>query len=109
MTILFIIDANNESRSQLTSIFWFVMLLTNASFQLELVGELKPSENWDPLFRELRPPCFSLKWSYLPDNVVPIIRIVQFFRTIGTTLLDNWNHLVRQLEQPCHTNENNGW
>ena len=64
---------------------------------------MEPSENWDHLFGELGPPSFSLKWSYLPDKVVPIARMAKFCRTIETTLSDNWNHLVGQLEQPCRT------
>ena len=59
---------------------------------------MEPSENWDHLFGELGPPCFSLKWSYLPDKVVPIARMARFCRTIGTTLSDNWNHLVIQMK-----------
>ena len=45
---------------------------------------------------ELGRPCFSQTWSYLPDKVVPIARMAKFCRTIGTTLSDNWNHLVGQ-------------
>ena len=41
----------------------------------------------------------------MPDKVVPISQMAQFCRTIGTTLSDNWNHLVEQLEQPCRTIE----
>ena len=70
---------------------------------------MEPSENCDHLFRELGPPCFSLKWFYLPDKVVPVARMAKFCRTIRTTLTDNWNHLVGQLEPPCHRNENTGW
>ena len=76
---------------------------------LNIVGQLEPSENWDHLFGELGPPCFSLKWSYLPDKVVPIARMAKICRTIGTTLSENWNHLVGQLEPPCLTNETTGW
>ena len=36
--------------------------------------------------RELGPPCCSLNWSYLADKEVPIARMSQFCRTIGTTL-----------------------
>ena len=67
---------------------------------IEKVGELEPLENWDHLLRELGPPCFSLKWSYLPDKVVPITRMAKLCRTIRTTLSDNWDHLVGQLEPP---------
>ena len=46
---------------------------------------MESSDNWDQLFRELGPPCFSLKWSYLPDKGVPITRMVKFCLTIRTT------------------------
>ena len=34
---------------------------------------MEPSENWDHLFRELGPPCVSLKWSYLLGKVIPTV------------------------------------
>ena len=62
---------------------------------IEYVRQLEPSENWDHLFGGLGPTCCSLKWSYLPNKVVPISQMARFCRAIGTTLSDNWNHLVR--------------
>ena len=60
-------------------------------------------------FIELGPPCCSLKWSYLPNKVVQIVRMCIFCRTTGTTFLDNRNHHFGQLKPPGHTNESNGW
>ena len=59
--------------------------------------QLKSSFPLGPL-REFGPLCRSLKWSTLPDKAVPIARMAKSCRTNGTTLSDNWNHLVRPMK-----------
>ena len=93
---LFYNMVSNLWKSRLQVDFWDLIFKT--VFHIELVGELEPSENWDHLFREFGPPCFSLKRCHLPEKVVPISQMGKFCRTIGTTLLDNWKHLVIQMK-----------
>ena len=47
---------------------------------------MEPSENLDHLFRELEPPCFSLRWNKLG---------VKFVKIIGLT------NLVENLVKKC--------
>ena len=58
------------------------MLSLKVSPRIGTIGEL------GSLIGELGPTCFNLKWSYLPDKVVPIAQMAKLCPD-------------RQLAQPC--------